>query len=746
MLSVFALCALVFAAPGQSAHVTPQASQQDQEPDEMSSPMMPYESVDVDVDEEADTNGRFQEREVQAHPVLVHPAGPGAKHSRKEHEKDKKVPVGLKKGKDPNPMNTLHLDIQALHNNGIRTLAVDKSETADSSKTAKDSVENLGVKVHHDPPAPEVKHVEESPKVQPKHQAKPQPKLEQATAPVPRQVPTKMVKAASAVAAGPNNAPTLPLKALEHALDLPKAPEPEPEVESDMEFKPVPVQHKGKKKKHHQDDARQDDVRIPAKNVVEEKNTAPKAPQTTRHEDLQSQEAGLDADLQDKGRIAPIPLKVEADLEAKLDTEDKHKAAVDASEDTKQTASVVQPSKKHGKHKVVIKKEKKESTQSTADAQKEPFARLHDDVHHQTAQSDGAQPARVASSPSEAVAEIKPAEKLSSDIAGDATVSKDITKSVESKLNKALQPSPKPVAAAWWEAAEPVEEVVEPPRHHGHGKHHKKHHKPQDKAPAWNPNATNGGAMGALHRDAQFRANQSMPQAKLSAGPVQAAVEKVAQPTVSPEDRLRKDLGIKSEHKDLPIASNAPVQAHPLPPVTHNLIHKNHKHKSKKFVVANVTYKDPIAAVHHDAAIVSGQEPTKSSPVVNRTKSVAVKNSTVAPGPVEKLSKAVGVEAQTAKPLGAVLNNLGHALDDVTTLLNGKHKHKKGENKKKDLKKVEAPQPTQPPPYDVKLMRKALDHLEHATRAEDQTHLPRTKLNLKPHIIDKDTQLGYPGL
>lgn len=727
MLSVFALCALFFAAPGQSAHVTPQASQ-DQEPDEMSSPMMPYESVDVDVDEDADTNGRFQEREVQAHPVLVHPAGPGAKHSRKEHEKDKKVPVGLKKGKDPNPMNTLHLDIQALHNNGIRTLAVDKSETADSSKTAKDSVENLGVKVHHelqedvenlgvkvnhDPPAPKVKHVAESPEVQPKHQAKPQPKLEQATAPVPRQVPTKMVKAAGAVAAGPNNAPAVPLKALEHALDLPKAPEPEPELESDMEFKPVPVQHKGKKKKHHQDDVRQDDVPIPAKNIVQEKNTAPKAPQMTRHEDLQSQEAGLDVDLQDKGRITPIPLKVEADLEAKLDTEDKHKAAEDASEDTKQPfkASVVHSSKKHGKHKVVVKKEKKESTfangtfASTADARKEPFARLHDDVHHQTAQSDGAQPARVASSPSEAVAEIKPAEKLSSDIAGDAKVSKDITKSVESKLNKALQPSPKPVAQPWWEVAEPVEEVVEPPRHHGHGKHHKKHHKPQDRAPAWNPNATNGGAMGALHRDAQFRANQSMPQAKLSAEPVKAAVEEVAKPTASPEERLRKDLGIKSERKDLPTASNAPVQAHPLPPVTHNLIHKNHKHKSKKFVVANVTYKDPIAAVHHDAAIVSGKEPTKSSPVVNRTKSVAVKNSTVAPGPVEKLSKAVGVEAQTAKPLGAVLNNLGHALDDVTTLLNGKHKHKKGENKKKDLKKVEAPQPTQPPPYDVKLMR-----------------------------------------
>lgn len=716
MRTLITLCALALAKHGFSAPTSKKNMAAQEQPDddvELEPPMEPFESVDNDiVDEEADT-----EQPLHKPAVLVHPAGPGGQHSQKTHEKAKpKKVVAQVKRKDPNPMNKLHKDIQKLHNSkvvphskvdGIKNFekAVDTATDAESAGKV-----STGHPLQQPPPSPQ----------------KPQPVVKHATTPQSQTPPVSKVshqerkidKATQARKMVTTEAWRLAASVqddkLAQALEPKTASAPEPE--SDMEAEHV--HHKGKHKKKQKEQA---------KRIVKPKAAAPPAPEVQKHPDLQSATAELDADLQDEKEIAPVPANVEANLEAKLETEDKNKVAEKASEEQE-----VEPpkNKQHGKHKHGKGKKKQEEAvpQNTQAAiHTDPLDQLHEDVHQETAHADVVQQTQsVTPKPAmtDAAAETKESgtDKLNSDTSGDTVVSisKKIAKAVESKLEHALQSPPKPP---------PILEV-EPQAHHAHGKHHKKHGKHQDATPAWSRNSTNGDAMKALHRDTQqYRPSSNKTETK----PLSSAAKA---PQVAPEEKLRKDLGIKSE----PVPAQRVAEVDAAPPAVHTLAHKSHKHHKVKstFSVPNVTYKDPMAAVHHDAAVIADAvRPQNSSHPTQKLKNTTNKSL----APLAKLDEDLGVRHEVQTPPGSNSSHLSRAM--------GKHhqflkKHKKEKKVESEEQPAEM-DPLEPAPYNVSLMRNAIQHLDHAINAEQNSHVVERRGVRKPHIIDEDRPEGYPS-
>jgi hypothetical protein len=320
---------------------------------------------------------------------------------------------------------------------------------------------------------------------------------------------------------------------------------------------------------------------------------------------------------------------------------------------------------------------------------------------------------------------------LRSDTSGDTVVSisKKLAKAVESKLESALQPTVKP---------QPVEQVIEPQAHHAHGKKHKKHSQHQDVTPAWSHNSTNGDAIKALHRDTQqYRPNTNKTQSK----PTPVVSPKSAH--VVPEEKLREDLGIKNSP-----APTKPVVAEVPAPPAHTLVHKSHKHhKGKsKFVVGNVTYKDPMAVVHHDAEAVSGKvQPQIAGQSANKTQRASLKNeANKSIAPLAKLDKDLGVNTSVAhnRSDAKKLNHHGHVVEEHT----GKH-HNFLKKKKKEME-VEPPAPTEKPPYNVSLMHHAIEHLDHAIQSEERSYMvAHGRAGFQPRIIDEDRPAeGYPHI
>eukprot|EP00746_Dinoflagellata_sp_MGD_P166738 gnl/MRDRNA2_/MRDRNA2_96838_c0_seq1.p1 gnl/MRDRNA2_/MRDRNA2_96838_c0~~gnl/MRDRNA2_/MRDRNA2_96838_c0_seq1.p1 ORF type:complete len:753 (+),score=195.24 gnl/MRDRNA2_/MRDRNA2_96838_c0_seq1:110-2368(+) len=750
MRSLFALWAFVLATPGETSHIFSSPTVKngkvtDELPDdaEMLPPMEPYESVDLDVDEEADREGTFPQHPPHSHPVLVHPAGPGGEHSRKTHDKPKAKKVGTtiaKKEptydpkKDPNPMNTLHQNMKPFHNNGVRNFekVVDSAAVDQSAGTHGKPPEVPGrhpeVQVQHRPSRPQApKPQKPEPVVQ--HVASPtKPATVSPASPVSHEVSHTKDKAAEARDTVAPDAP-MPKATMEdklsQALAPPKAPTPMPE--SDVLYEPVHHKGSGKHTKKHkvQDSS--------MKKVVTQTTAAPTTTQEAqKHADLQSQVAELDADLEDTKRIAPIPANVEANLESKLDTEDKQKATDKAAD--KSSEQIEPPKmKQHGKHKHSKGKKKAEATaqQIPTAPHEDPLDQLHSDAHL-LVHPEAAQPEVVQVTPkpqvTEAEAETKEngSDKLQSDTSGETVVSisKKLAKAVESKLENALQPPVKP---------QPVEKEVAPPEHHSHGKKHKKHSQHQDATPAWSHNSTNGDAIKALHRDThQVRANVNKSQGKPapSAAPVKAA--EVAH--IAPEEKLQKDLGMSSGPETATPVAKAVVP----PPAVHTLVHKTHKHhKGKsKFVVGNVTYKDPMAAVHHDAAAVSG----KVNLAPNKTQSASIKNApNKSIAPLAKLDKDLGVNASDAqKSSDAKKKGQQHT---------GKHHNflKKKKQEKKTELPTESTAPTEKPPYNVSLMHHALEHLDHAIESQERSYMAATgRIRIKPNVVDEDRPEGYP--